>query len=207
VSADGIGSIAPGEGLALLERLMGSASVQATVLPVDWAVFAERNNPIPPFYSRVARPRQAAQPAGDRKAPDAATFVSTLLDTPAARREKVLSAHVRELAARVLGGGRARTIDARVPLNEVGLDSLMAVELRNLLGASVGRTLPATLLFDHPTIDALTSHLLTQLMGSAAASPSSPAPATATDLIDRMDELSDEEIDRLLAERMAGANS
>ena len=54
-------------------------------------------------------------------------------------------------------------IPARQPLNEIGLDSLMAVELRNALTRSLGRSLPATLLFDHPTLDALTTYLLAAL--------------------------------------------
>ena len=55
----------------------------------------------------------------------------------------------------------------RQPLNELGLDSLMAVELRNVLGRRVGRTLPATLLFDYPTIEALSDISAERLLGMA----------------------------------------
>ena len=71
------------------------------------------------------------------------------------RRAGILVDFVREQSARVL----ALPVDEvgdRTPLSEMGLDSLMAVELRNLLGTALGgRTLPATLVFDHPTVEAI----------------------------------------------------
>ena len=53
------------------------------------------------------------------------------------------------------------------PLHELGLDSLASLELRNRLGRLVGEVLPATLLFDFPTIAALTEHLATTHLGLA----------------------------------------
>ena len=48
-----------------------------------------------------------------------------------------------------------------MPLQQLGLDSLMALELRNLLAQALGSPLKATLLFDYPTIRGLAQYLLT----------------------------------------------
>ena len=93
---------------------------------------------------------------------------------------------------------------ARQPLHELGLDSLMAVEFRNCLSAATGRPMPVTLLFSCPAIDDITEYLADLLFPAekkeevAAASAPVGLPASVRTL-DAVEELSDEEVDRLLA--------
>ncbi|WP_394848507.1 SDR family NAD(P)-dependent oxidoreductase [Pendulispora brunnea] len=86
-------------------------------------------------------------------------------------RESVLLEKVRAEVASVLGLVRASTIEGHRPLQELGLDSLMAVELRNRLSAATGLRLPATLLFDHPTPIALARRLQHGLLGTETSAP------------------------------------
>ncbi|MCA9541324.1 MAG: hypothetical protein KC620_20625, partial [Myxococcales bacterium] len=66
---------------------------------------------------------------------------------------------ISELVARVLGLDAAAGIDPDRPLAELGVDSLISIDLRNAIGRSLGRTLAATALFEYPTIAALAGWL------------------------------------------------
>jgi len=106
-------------------------------------------------------------------------------------------------------------IPPRQPFNEIGLDSLMAVELRNAVGAALGRPQPAALLFDHPTPDSLVEHLLAMV---TAAAGDRPAPASidpaaidpaAIDpaAIDDVADLTEQEAEALLLAELGGGEA
>ena len=118
---------------------------------------------------------------------------------PLGQRRAQISAHVREHALHTLALDPDTSLSPKISLKEVGLNSLMAVELRNSLTRSVGRSLPATLLFDYPSVDALASYLMRvlELAGEAEPATVSTIELSAAAIA----ELSDEEADaQLLAE-------
>jgi acyl carrier protein len=91
------------------------------------------------------------------------------------------------------------------PLSDAGLDSLLAVELRNVLGKSLGMSLAATLLFDHPSIEALSEFLWSELRedeGPAEKPDPVEKPAAHTEgpaVLAEIAELSDAEVELLLS--------
>jgi acyl carrier protein len=91
-----------------------------------------------------------------------------------------------------------------VPLSETGLDSLLAVELRNVLAKSLGMTLSATLLFDHASIEALSEFLWSEMQEGEAplakqgATDKPTARAEGTAMLAEIAELSDAEVELLL---------
>jgi len=206
----GVGTIDPELGLSLLERLTPSGYPSLMVSPMQWADFAG-TGPVAPFLHRVirrpvegrtlARKRTATR---EKEVPPGRTLAQELEATPPGRRRALLRDRVRGAAVRVLGLPAGYELEDRQPLGDVGLDSLMAVELRNALGAMVGRTLPATLLFDHPSVAALTAWLGRELPGLEEKAPG-PVPRTqdpASDsddlesLLGRIEGLSEEEVER-----------
>jgi acyl carrier protein len=113
---------------------------------------------------------------------------------------------LREQARQVLDLEPTESIDLNQPLRELGLDSLMAVELRNALSTNLSIELPATLLFDYPTLVGLANYLSPRLIAQepAAASGSSSEMASEASQADAMltranlEQLSEEEAEALL---------
>src|SRR5262249_40221607 len=91
----------------------------------------------------------------------------------------LLRDHVRQHVSGVLGSD-SRGIPLHQGFTEMGLDSLMAVELRNRLQTSLGIKLPSTMTFDYPTVAQLTAFLELRVFGEAldnsavAAAPEDP---------------------------------
>ncbi|MEJ2858518.1 MULTISPECIES: type I polyketide synthase [unclassified Saccharothrix] len=114
----------------------------------------------------LATPRQdvPAEPEPERSA-----LRAELAAVPEAGRRPAVLAAVRAEVAAVLQRPDAAGIEEDRAFQSLGFDSLTAVDLRNRLGAAVGEQLSATVVFDHPTLGALTDHLLGLLVASAEA--------------------------------------
>jgi myxalamid-type polyketide synthase MxaB len=78
-------------------------------------------------------------------------------------RRTLLMAYVRSQIAKVLGLSSIEAIQPRQRLFDLGLDSLMAIELKNQLEANLGQSLRSTLLFDYPTLEALVDYLAQEM--------------------------------------------
>ncbi len=107
----------------------------------------------------------------------------------------------------MLGLASPDALDRQQPLSEMGMDSLMAIELRNLLRGSVGAPLPATLLFDYPTVQALSDHLA-GVLGLDDTGPASDRDVEAEpeDLVGMVESMSEEEIDRIFEDELKGGS-
>jgi acyl transferase domain-containing protein/NADPH:quinone reductase-like Zn-dependent oxidoreductase/NAD(P)-dependent dehydrogenase (short-subunit alcohol dehydrogenase family)/SAM-dependent methyltransferase/acyl carrier protein len=223
----GYGLIDPQGGFQALEAaLIGGRSGQI-VFPADWPRFLlhrSRAGQCPPFLRNLSRRDLTGLSASDKRmdgrtsiadfVPDSSGTSQTgklpsLGDRLAAvapnQRRAVVIDQIRSDAARVLGLQNLESLPNNKPLSDLGLDSLMAVELRNALANAVGRNLPATLLFDYPTVEALTGYLSRSVLGleeSPATTIRSRSPLSGgLDVLDQIENLDDDEIERLFKER------
>ncbi|HEY8978874.1 MAG TPA: SDR family NAD(P)-dependent oxidoreductase [Streptomyces sp.] len=145
---------------------------RAQVVPMRFSSSTVRTDEVPALLSGLVR----TGGPGRRVAGDAAaTGLATL---SAAARETAVVRLVRQRTARVLGRTEPEAIDLDQTFQDLGIDSLTAVELRNGLNAAVETRLPTSLVFDYPTPRAVIDHLLSELAGQPSHTPSHP-PAAA----------------------------
>ncbi|AUX43619.1 hypothetical protein SOCE26_050690 [Sorangium cellulosum] len=165
----GVRPLAAEEGLALLDAALARPEATLVAARLDLAALQAHGGALPPVFRGLVRVRRE-HPAATNTA-TASSLKERLRALPPPDRERALLDVVRVQAAPVLGLAHASALDANRPLNELGLDSLMALELRNRLTATTGLRLPATLLFDYPTPAALAKRLLGDLLEDDAATP------------------------------------
>ncbi|MCP2256101.1 Acyl transferase domain-containing protein, partial [Prauserella aidingensis] len=181
----GVRALSDEHGLALFDAAVShdvrSGAEQAgdgMVVPVglDLAAVREAGDDVHPLLRGLIRParRRAAEamPAG-------------LDGLPEKQRRAAVLETVRTQVAAVLGHDSAEAVDPGRAFRDLGFDSLTAVELRNRLAAATGERLPATVVFDHPTPQALADLLDDRL---------EPGPATTTPTAARTDRDTDEPI-------------
>jgi len=200
----GVGAFAPAQALAVLARALAWPRAHVLAMPMDWAgvlrQLAGRRVPLLIELLDAARERLAADAV-----PASAESALGPLSDPAERR-RALELAVREVVGRVLKMPLAR-IDPRKPLGNMGLTSLMALELRNRLEPIHGKPLSATLAWNYPTVEALTAFLAGEDTGGAApaappppsAAASEPAPLAA--VLGDVHQLSDDDAALLLRKR------
>ncbi|MEU6411119.1 amino acid adenylation domain-containing protein [Microbispora sp. NPDC046933] len=141
------------EGLAALAALMTAGPPHAAVAAVDWPDFAASRARRPAMLKALLEPR----PEPDHAAAEA-PFAARLREAPPEDARRILRDTVTAIARSLLGDETARVDPAR-GLAEMGLDSLGALDLRGRLQTELGLSLPATLAFEHPCVDALVRHL------------------------------------------------
>jgi polyketide synthase 12/myxalamid-type polyketide synthase MxaB len=205
----GVGLISPQAGLEALRLALSAGAPQLVIAPVNWSRFAAaQNGNVSRLLSELVS--DGPRPAAPEPAPvKAAKLRALLVDVPATRRRRIVQDHVAQAAGQVLGVAADRHLDEHRPFHELGLDSLMAVELRNILAHEVGDALPATLLFDYPTLSTLVDFLFTQICrGDDTSVPNVIEVAAGDagavshgDVLGHIEELSDEDVEKLLAAR------
>ncbi|MDH6537734.1 acyl transferase domain-containing protein [Streptomyces sp. SPB4] len=121
------------------------------------------------------RPSAAEPPT--EPAPGAPRWPRRLAEASGDERDGLLLELVREQAAAVMGGVDTTEIEPHRPFLELGFDSLMGVELRAALAADCALTLPAGLIFDHPTPTALAAFLGERLAADGSGAHAVPAPS------------------------------
>jgi acyl carrier protein len=199
----GLGAIPPSRGVEILERILREGFVRVGVLPIDWPTFRRQweTEGVPPLWRDIVG--DVTTSVGPQRGVAAvAGLAERLARTPVERQRGVVLNHVLDEAKKVLGLGAGHIIDSEQGLRDLGMDSLMSVELRNALQASLGRPLPSTLAFDHPTVASLTDYLAENVLGLTPPEPGTES-EDRTRATAEVASLSDAEAEALLEEELA----
>jgi len=162
----GFGALDTEQGLSMLRSALAHKAPELAVLSLDTRRMQKAwpSGAAPVVFSELiaahASPRRAASssPAVDRLEPLAPS-----------ERHGALTELLAECVASVLALPSSAHVSPDRPLQEMGLDSLMAVELRNKVSDLIGQPLAATLMFDYPTVGKLAEHLLSDVLALGAA--------------------------------------
>jgi NAD(P)-dependent dehydrogenase (short-subunit alcohol dehydrogenase family)/acyl carrier protein len=220
----GIKSIRPKQALAVMERQLRADSTQVVVVPLDWRQYRK-------FYPAGTESPllfELAQNEANQLAPDEAHLAlstgdrvdqkvldqEALLAVQPAERHLLLLSYLTEQVARVLGLSSVK-LDVHQPLSNLGLDSLMAVELKNRIAVDLGLIVPMVKFLQGPSVEQAATILVDQL--ATGASTALPALSLAVPQreeapendrsnghqLAEVDQLSDDEVNSLLTDLLA----
>lgn len=222
----GIYRISPGQILAALEQLIPQNISQIGVIKLDWQLLQQ-------FYPQMADlplvTYLAARAGSDNtraaaKVEEESTLIQALLLAAPQERRQLLETHFREQVAGVLRLPAAK-LDVQLPLTTLGLDSLMAIELKNRVELELGIRIPIVTFLQGPSIVEFTSQVLDQLaevLSAATTQAVAGVPdqsrqenneipparqANAEQLLAELNQLSDEEVDSLLSRMLQEENA
>ena len=178
IAAQGMTSLTPEQAGACLWRLLGQQRTQVGVMSLD----ARRWRQSYPHAASAPLLSSLEQGQDNDGGAGAHPFRQRL--RAASGREEIqalLIEHLTLLLAQVLRLDTSR-VEPQTRMGSLGLDSLMAIELRNRLEASTGLTLSVTMMWNYPTVQLLSEHLLDKLgvpsePPLAAEPPAPPAPS------------------------------
>lgn len=156
----GLDPIPLDRGMEILGSVMRSAPPTVAVLPIDWTVFARQ---LPPGCATQMLSRLVPEDALAGSPVIESEFLQRLRETPAAAQRDELIQLLERGISKVVGENITGMAEQEQRFFEMGLDSLMAVEFQRKLSGQLGLNLPATLLFECPTIGALADYLLDAL--------------------------------------------
>ena len=225
----GVEAMSAADSLRALSSLLARSVTQAVVLDIDWARW--QPDVQPPLLAELGVAPSSDKPQGGTATGPGSGLADGLQGATPEERQRLLESYLCELAAGKLGLAPSN-LDIRAPLNTLGVDSLITLELRMQVERDLGVVVPVTRLLEGPSVASLAEwlrdHLPLAAAGTPAAQPDGAPPQKAVpkktapqqtdgapsrgidgiDLLTRVPDLSDEAVEemlqKVLAERGAG---
>jgi acyl transferase domain-containing protein/NADPH:quinone reductase-like Zn-dependent oxidoreductase/acyl carrier protein len=198
------GTVSLEQGMRLLLDVIHNALPPCVLLPIRWASAVQQQPSLrgDPLFSRLLD--EATDPR--RRRDEAAPLVSELRELKSHERRPHLLRFLEGVVVKTLGMSAAKSLDPQQGFRDLGLDSMMSVELRNKLQIAINHSLPYALTFNCPNLNALTSHIYALLFPEVPEEEKAPGPAEAA-ASSELDDASLNELERLLEQELESLNS
>ena len=154
----GISRFSPTQGLATLATAMASNETQLAFMSVDWPRLFEADPParLSPFLRKLLSKTGDVEPGAE------VVPKLDLTGKPVGEQQTLLSATIANIIAAILRLP-VKDLDPKIRITELGVDSLVAIEIKNRIQREVGADVALTALLEGPTVESLTGTLLAQL--------------------------------------------
>ncbi|MCP2170507.1 SDR family NAD(P)-dependent oxidoreductase, partial [Goodfellowiella coeruleoviolacea] len=165
----GLRAMDPALAVEAMQQALDHDESLLTVADIDWERFTAT-------YT-IARPRPLIQDVAENVADDEvdeaprASLRAQLTGRGEGEQFGMLLALARQETAMALGHASPDDVPVDKPFRDMGVDSLIALDVRKRLGAATGLRLPTTLVFDYPTVRSVAAFLRAEILGSAPATP------------------------------------
>ncbi len=197
----GIDSLPPEKGIAALQRLMHQTAPQVVVAPLHWSKFLEQRpgGKTSSFFSGLAS-FTGEQDIVEDGAVNLPSILQEIEAAQPAARPDIIHAYITQTVARMLRYEDSDALDPDRGFFQIGMDSLIAMELKNHLQTSLARPLRTTLAFDYPSINLLSRYIYQELYPSQEEAP--PSIAALMPEQDSLADLSRNELKSLLDDEL-----
>jgi 3-oxoacyl-(acyl-carrier-protein) synthase/NADPH:quinone reductase-like Zn-dependent oxidoreductase/SAM-dependent methyltransferase/NAD(P)-dependent dehydrogenase (short-subunit alcohol dehydrogenase family) len=216
----GMDSMSPDGALRALRLALRGTEPQVAIAAINWPRYLTQNSgdrslyvdflqyldlaPRDPAQNVQVAKRSQPERIASGSSPSSLSF-ETILALPATMREAALVRVVGDIVRKTLGLHPEEKIDPDVPLNDLGMDSLLAIELRNSLSVVLLRQFPSTILFDYPTLRSLGGYLekevfphdktIVSAAETRAEESASVEKESSLGILDMIEHMSDEEVE------------
>jgi len=154
----GFAPIAPELGLEALGLCMASTEPQRAVVECDWDQYLVSNEASSRFLSQLAR-AEFASDSGQTGSKSTAELLDEVKQASFDQQQKLVEQYVHRKIKQLFGLAPTVTLSPHQAFTDLGLDSLMAVQLADLIGKGLGQRLPVSLAFNYPNAAELVQYV------------------------------------------------
>ncbi len=204
LSKVGVRTLKPEVAIKALDQIIASDYEDMVVADIEWELFraSYEARGKRPFLDEITQSEQS-----DKNEEKTSSFAEQLRASSAGERKRLLQRFVQSEVSLVLGLGDRQAAPEQ-GFFEMGMDSLLSLEFKSRLETALAVRLPATLIFDNPTIESLTEFLASEISGQHSDDQVEHArtPVERRDvtrpLVKRIEELSDAEAEEMLLQKL-----